>query len=644
MALIRALNNAISGLKNFQNKIDVIGNNIANVNTTAFKASRTMFQSQFSQTLSLGSSASGNLGGVNPQQVGLGMMIGAISQDFGQGSLETTGIASDLAIEGDGFFILNDSEGTPLYTRDGSFRRSISNELVSPATGFKVQGWNADASFNISTGGALTTISLQVGSQAIAAATTTANFVGNLNPEGDLANNGTVTGHSLFLAAGGPAVGASLLTAVSATSGGTALFVAGDTIRIDAQKGGRSLPQGNYVVNAASTVNDYMAFLDQVFGLNSASGTFGFNRLGTTTPEATATAATATSITDTSRNFTTLGVAVGDIIRLTTGTLAGTLATVTAVAANTLTVGGGFSGSGTPAVGDQFTVHKPVGVDIDAAGLVQVTGNVGTLNAITDIVAVKVPVSGSNTTPFSFTQTTTADGSSAHSSWTMYDSVGGNHVVEVNMVMELRTSTTTTWRYYADANDDTDVDLVVGTGTATFDTDGQFSSTSPLTNQLSVDFASMGVDTPQVMSLDFSKMTMLGDGVSDFNLESQDGFQRGVLDTFSVGQDGVVTGYFSNGLTRDIAQVALARFSNNNGLVSQGQNLYGIGTNSGPAQIGAAGVGSRGLIRGGTLEEANVDLSREFTDLIVTQRGFQANARVITTADDMLQELVNLKR
>ncbi len=171
MALIRALNNAISGLKNFQNKIDVIGNNIANVNTTAFKASRTMFQSQFSQTLSLGSSASGNLGGVNPQQVGLGMMIGAISQDFGQGSLETTGIASDLAIEGDGFFILNDSEGTPLYTRDGSFRRSISHELVSPATGFKVQGWNADASFNISTGGALTTISLQVGSQAIAAAT-----------------------------------------------------------------------------------------------------------------------------------------------------------------------------------------------------------------------------------------------------------------------------------------------------------------------------------------------------------------------------------------------------------------------------------------------------------------------------------------
>ena len=478
---------------------------------------------------------------------------------------------------------------------------------------------------------------------AIAAATTTANFVGNLNPEGDLANNGTVTGHSLFLSAGGAAVGGSLLTATSATSGGAALFVAGDTIRIDSQKGGRALPQGNFVVTATSTVADYMTFLDQVFGLNSAAGTFGFNRLGTTTPEATATAATATTITDTSRNFTTLGVAVGDLIRLTSGTLAGALATVTAVAATTLTVAS-FSGGGTPAVGDKFTVHKPVGVTIDAAGLIAANGNVGTQNALTDIVATKVPASGTNTTPFTFTQTVTADGSSAHASWTMYDSLGGNHVVDINMVMELRNSTTTTWRYYADAGDDTDVDLVVGTGTATFDTTGQYSTTAPLNNQLSVDFASMGVATPQVMSLDFSQMTNLGDGVSDFNLESQDGFQRGVLSTFSVGQDGVVTGTFSNGLTRDIAQVALARFSNNNGLVSQGENLYGIGTNSGPAQIGAAGSGSRGLIRGGALEEANVDLSREFTDLITTQRGFQANARVITTADDMLQELVNLKR
>ena len=224
MALVRAMNSAISGLMNHQKKIDVIGNNIANVNTTAFKASRAMFQSQFSQTLSLGSSASGNLGGVNPQQVGLGMLLGAISQDFGQGSLETTGIASDLAVEGDGFFILNDSAGTPLYTRDGSFRRSVSNELVSPSTGFKIQGWNADSSFNINTGGALATISLPVGSMAIAKATTTANFVGNLNPEGALANNGTVTGHSLFLAAGGVAVGGSLLTATSATNGGAAPF------------------------------------------------------------------------------------------------------------------------------------------------------------------------------------------------------------------------------------------------------------------------------------------------------------------------------------------------------------------------------------------------------------------------------------
>ena len=139
-------------------------------------------------------------------------------------------------------------------------------------------------------------------------------------------------------------------------------------------------------------------------------------------------------------------------------------------------------------------------------------------------------------------------------------------------------------------------------------------------------------------------MTFLGDGASDANLLSQDGFAMGVLNSFSVGQDGTVTGVFSNGLTKTIAQVALARFNNNNGLVSRGENLYGIGTNSGPAIQGTAGANGLGLIRGGTLEEANVELSKEFTDLITTQRGFQANARVISVADEMLNDLVNLRR
>lgn len=642
MALIRAMNSAISGLMNHQKRIDVIGNNIANVNTTSFKASRAHFQSQFSQNLSMGSSASGALGGVNPMQIGLGTNLGDVSLDFTQGSLETTGVASDVAIEGDGFFILADGQGTPVYSRDGAFRRNTANELVHPALGFKVQGWNADSSFNINTGGATSTIMVNVGSQSIANATTSVALSGNFNAQGaTLAYNGTKTGVQLFLTGGGPALGSSLVTALSLTSGGSALFSAGDQIQMAAKKGGRDLPTQTYTVSATTTLSDIMTFMDQALGINSSStAMFGFNRLSDDTV-ATATGATATTITDTSTNFVTAGVAVGDIIRFTSGTAAGTTAVVTAVAANTLTVS---SWSTTPATGDKFSVHSPPGVTVDSSGNVIVAGNAGEASALTDFNFTKIPTSGSNSTPFSFTQTVAADGESHHTSFTAYDSLGRGHIVNVTMVMELQNSTATTWRYYANTDDDTDIDLVTGQGTISFDTDGLYTTTAPLTNQISIDLASSGAVTPLVLSLDMSEVSFLGDGESDVNILSQDGFAMGVLDSFSIGQTGIITGYFTNGLTRDIAQIALARFNNNNGLVSMGKNLYGIGTNSGPALVGVAGSGSRGLIRGGTLEEANVDLSREFTDLITTQRGFQANARVISTADDMLNELVNLRR
>ncbi len=645
MALIRALNTAVSGLRNMQLGIDTIGNNIANVNTTAYKASRVQFQSQFYQTLSYGSSATGSLGGVNPQQVGLGMNTAGLAADFGQGALETTGIASDLAVEGDGFFVMAGINGTPVYSRDGTFRKNVSNFLVNPALGFKVQGWNADASFNITSGGALEDVVVPVGSMSIARQTTTSDFVGNLNPKGTLALNGTVTGTSLFrtVAGGsGAAVGGTLLTAVSDSSGGSAMFAAGDSITIAAKKGGRSVPTGTFAVTATTTVTDFMTFLDQMMGLDSSAGVFGSNRLNLNLGNATA--ATATTITDNAQNFVTSGAAIGDIIRFSSGALAGTTATVTAVAATTLTVAGGFFGGGTPAVGDDFSVHAPVGVTIDSAGLMQIAGNLGVHSAITDIVATRVPTAGANSTPFSFTQTRAADGESAHTSATVYDSLGRPHILDLTFVEELQADDTTTWRYYANASDDSDLDLVVGTGTVTFDSAGQFSTTAPLNNQISIDLAALGVVSPLVMSMDFDKMTFLGDGASDVNLESQDGFAMGVLNSFSVGQDGTVTGVFSNGLTRSIAQVALARFANNNGLVSMGENLYGIGANSGPAQVGTAGTSGRGMIRGGTLEESNVELSKEFTDLITKQRGFQANARVITTADQMLDELVNLRR
>ena len=133
-------------------------------------------------------------------------------------------------------------------------------------------------------------------------------------------------------------------------------------------------------------------------------------------------------------------------------------------------------------------------------------------------------------------------------------------------------------------------------------------------------------------------------GKSTMSALSQDGATTGALQTFSIGTDGTVTGVFSNGRNRVIGQIAMASFSNPSGMEKVGGSFYRPTPNSGLAQVGVAGSGGRGLISGGTLEMSNVDLAQEFTSLISAQRGFQANSRVITTADELLQELVNLKR
>jgi flagellar hook protein FlgE len=133
-------------------------------------------------------------------------------------------------------------------------------------------------------------------------------------------------------------------------------------------------------------------------------------------------------------------------------------------------------------------------------------------------------------------------------------------------------------------------------------------------------------------------------GASSVQALSQDGSAMGALQSFTIGQDGVVTGVFSNGKTRPVGQVAVAGFANPAGLEKTGSSLYRSTVNSGLASVGSAGTGGRGQLAGGTLEMSNVDLAQEFTSLIVAQRGFQANSKVITASDELLQDLVNLKR
>ncbi|MGE4159525.1 MAG: flagellar hook-basal body complex protein, partial [Planctomycetota bacterium] len=364
---------------------------------------------------------------------------------------------------------------------------------------------------------------------------------------------------------------------------------------------------------------------------------------------------------------------VGDIVRFTgsSGDAQGKIAVIRdinrATGVITFNVDGSSSGLGltdsvgaliTPPSGAHFDVLGPAGVGFSSDGVLKVNGNLGQFNDITDLTI----TDDDNATLLQFTQDNNATGESGRTTFVVYDSTGNPKEVSVSFYLESRTDSTTSIRWIAESPNDTDLDesvatavsggtltsdngRVIGGGRVVFDENGQFASGYPSgSSTVVIDAVSGGAGASLSFALDFSNITSLSNGVTDINMLDQDGMPEGVLESFSVGVDGVVTGVFSNGSTRSIAQIALGRFNNPQGLVELGDNLFRIGPNSGSVQIGTAGTDGRGLIRGGALESSNVDLSRQFTDLITTQRGFQASARIISTADELLQELVNLKR
>jgi len=187
-----------------------------------------------------------------------------------------------------------------------------------------------------------------------------------------------------------------------------------------------------------------------------------------------------------------------------------------------------------------------------------------------------------------------------------------------------------------------------GTGTATFNADGSLAS---FTFPGGGNSLTLTPTSGAAITFVISAGTVNGiDGISGFAnpsnavVNSQNGYPSGELVNVAVDNRGVITGYFSNGISRDLAQIALASFNNPAGLQRMGDNVYIESANSGLAVVGFAGGTNQSTITPGALESSNVDISQEFTNMIIAQRGFQANARVITTADEMLNELVNLRR
>lgn len=410
--MMRSMFSAITALRNHQTFMDVVGNNIANVNTVAYKGTRVLFQDMLSQTLRAAAAPQGNRGGLNPMQIGLGMGLAGLDTLNTQGNLQSTGKMTDMAIQGDGYFILGDGNRN-FYTRDGGMDLATDGTLVHQATGMRVLGWTASATGVVDTTQPIGAINIPLGQMRAGQATSTAALAGNLD------------------------------------------------------------------------------------------------------------ATTATG---------------------------GTIATTIQV----------------------------------------------------------------------------------------YDSLGDAHTIKLTFT---KNAAANQWDWAASSTD-TAITGVTGNGTLTFTGAGAYSAGSP--GNISIAYNN-GAVSPQAISVDFTALTQFAD-TGAVSLSRQDGSPAGTLTAFNVSGTGEITGVYSNGLNIVLGQVALATFPNPGGLTRTGRNLLGVTPNSGAPMIGTGGTGNRGTIATGQLEMSNVNLADEFTNMIVAERGFQANSRVISVSDEMLQELVNLKR
>ena len=471
--MMRSLFSGVSGLQNHQTRMDVVGNNIANVNTTGFKKNRVNFQDMLYQQLSGASRPNEEVGGVNPKEVGLGMTIASIDTIHIQGSLQSTGVGTDLAIMGNGFFVLTEGQNA-YYTRAGAFSLDEAGYLVNPSNGWHVQGWQAEV-----------------------------------------------------------------------VDGTTILDVSRNTENLLIPQGSKDPARQTTMVNFACNLDKRMPYIpgENATDLDVRNGTwntsiFIYDSFG----EQHTMRAEFSRVPDTQNDWN---------VQLTVDPEGDAAAIATAAG-----LGEGGTAGGGPS---NFTVSF---------------NNNGTLLSATDAAG----------------------------------NVVGGPDAEGNLLMNIAYNVLTTTPDEAGAPVRQEFALNLGTVGGFVNSLTQFASTSS------------------------SKAV------------TQDGYTMGYLDNFKIDQSGIITGIFSNGTTRTLGQVALATFANQGGLEKAGETAFKVSNNSGEANIGPSKVAGKGKVIAGTLEMSNVDMAAEFVDMIVTQRGFQANSRTIQTADQLLQEVLTLKR
>jgi flagellar hook protein FlgE len=439
--MLRSLFSGVSGLRNHQIRMDVIANNIANVNTVAFKSGRVTFKEGFAQLVQGASRPPGDQGGTNPIQVGLGSQIGSIDTLFSQGNIETTGIATDLALQGNSMFVVSKG-GQNFYTRSGNFQLDADGKLVSPTNGFVVQGRMA---VNGVFQDGIQDIQLPFGQKTAAKQTDKTTLAGNLD--------------------------------------------------------------------ASATVFDP-----------------------------------------------------------------------------------GFQADG---------------------------------------------VTAATLDPFDATQRAANPNSYKDVSITAYDSLGTPQEVKVVLWKD----SPSTWKWEVNPAG-LAATAISGGGTFTFGEDGTLATndSTPITFTPDDGATDMSITLDPSGALGGTNGLTQFAGQSNTVLRDQNGYASGTLQNFTIDRTGTITGAFTNGTNVALGQIALADFNNPGGLIRAGDNMYTVSGNSGNPVLGYALQGAQSEITSGALEMSNVDLAQEFTSMIIAQRGFQANGKVITTSDQMLQDLMSIKQ
>ncbi|MEW5919739.1 MAG: flagellar hook-basal body complex protein [Bacillota bacterium] len=645
--MLRSLSTAVSGLRNHQNKLDVVGNNIANVNTVGYKYNTALFQDIFSQTIRGATAPQAGTGGVNPMQVGLGMGLLSSNTIHTPGAITRTGRETDLAIEGNGFFVVSNGAQN-FYTRDGSFARDSSGMLVN-ANGMTLMGWlpivGDDGLEYIDTSQPLGRIIIRLGEDSIAKATTLMEFAGNLD-----ASKGIPSSLALDRLSGINGVLASGLQ-----YGNYQVITENNTANIDAaavrQPGGSAWLTADPAISANTAYN--ASILVEVTAKEGNNVTFTL----TSHEYNKATGAYQKATLSITRDVTAAAnLFAGAEATRKIGNIVFNDATGTLVA-----------GAGNYAIGDKVVIDvkaqatggdnervqigydSPNGAGYDvisqwvfANDLLNEKNStlrfftLGPNGSVYDgFVALGVDTLGSSTgdhTTFTFTRDNeSAYGYTAYA----YDSLGNQHFLDI----VFNKTDTNTWEYTI-THKDRNITPAGEKGTLIFDTRGRLLETSniPLLTFDPANGAAAVEFTPN-----FSVITQL---VSDSNViaRKQDGFAAGELVAFNIQSTGIVSGIYTNGMIKELAQVAMASFINPEGLIKVGANLYDISANSGDPRIGKPGEQGRGMIQSMALEMSNVDLANEFTQMITTSRAFQANSRVISTSDEVLMELINIKR